>query len=345
VCECWTCKGGCEKTFSSPRARHTCGVCRRCCECRGCPRYASDRQLGVVEFLGRGGRSLLTRLPRTVGVELELGKWGTLPQRDGGKIPGIRYTSSHDWSVKPSEQELVTAPLRGDALVRGMLELSRATTLAGVEVNESCAFHVHVGGKDLSYWEIRRLLEVYHRVEGEVYSHLAAPHRLRHPSIHYCQMMTVPHTSKGCERCGRYDLQYPHQRHTPEGVESVLARMWQARTTEDLKVCMLRMLYGLENPSNFPDTVASRKGGHYEFARYFGLNLHSWMHRMTVEWRMKEATTDPWELVFWPLWCGWFVHAITRMSDVDAQGVKGVRHLTEVWMPGYFGEWLERHGV
>lgn len=351
TCVCVKC-GGCEKKFRQQQKkgdpRPICGVClycRKCCECRKCPRYLSDKALGVIATTTPGGPALLTRLPRTIGIELEIGDWKQLINAHHTSIPGLKYTATHDWSVKPSEREMVCSPIRGDALVRGMLELSRAGMNNRIELNESCALHVHVGGKDLSYWDIRRLLTVYRTVEPEIYSNLIVPHRRALPSIHYCQMMTSPHVAKGCERCHRYDTQYPGQRRIPDPIDTVLSRMWMSRTTEDLKITLLRMLYGIENPSNFPDTISARKGGHFEYARYFGLNLHSWMHRMTVEFRMKEATIDPWEIVFWPLWCGWFVHAITRMSDADAKGVTGLRQFTTAAMPAYFLPWLDKHGV
>lgn len=345
-CECWRC--GCGRRYTrvaTAYAQHRCGRCRKCCECRNSPRYTSDETLRTQTLSTPGGPALLTRLPRTVGVELELATWGTMPTTGNSRIPGVVYTTSHDWSVKPSELEMVLTPLRGDAIPRGMLELSRAVVTHRCVTNDTCALHVHVGGKDLSYWDLRRLLTVYATIEPELYSKFISPHRRALPSIHYCQMMTVPHSDVGCERCARYDQQYRGQRRIPESLETTLDRMWLARTTEDLKVCLLRMLYDIENPRNFPALVTTRKGGHYEFCRYFGLNLHSWMHRHTVEWRMKEATTDPWEMVFWPLWCGWMVHAVTRMSDKDARYEWTIRSLTERWMPGYFQSWLGRHGV
>ena len=350
-CNCRRCTNGCNRWFIIANQHsycERCHVCRRCCRCRNSPKYTPDYRLGISEIITKGGtkgRSVVTGLPRTLGMELEIGDWKNL-SRDGGnnRIPGISYITTHDWSVKPSEMEMVISPLRGDAVIRGMLELSRAGTTAGIVLNESCALHVHVGGKDLSYFEIRRLLEVYSRLEREIYSHLIAPHRTQNPSIHYCQMMTGPHVVAGCERCRRYDQQYPEQRVIPEPLSSVLSRMWMATTTEDLKLCLLRMLYGIENPSHIPDVVRTRKGGHYEFCRYFGLNLHSWMHRLTVEFRMKEATVDPIELVMWPLWCGWFVHAITRMSDADARNPQlSVRSFTDRWMPKYLGEYIGMH--
>lgn len=339
-CGCWTCEVCRNLKGAKIRCKY-CGVCKKCCECRNAPAAARESKLGIISL-----RPTLSQLPRTIGVELEIADWKSLPIRDTKTIPGITYSNSHDWSVKPSETEMVLAPLRGDAIPRGMLALSQAATAAKCVFNESCALHVHVGGKDLSYWEIRRLLEVYQRVEPEIYSKLIAPHRSKLPSIHYCQRMTVPHHSTDCDRCKRYDQQYPGNRYNPEPLGQVLARMRLARSTEDLKICLLRMLYGVENPSNIPTLVSTKKGGHWEFCRYYGLNLHSWLHRHTVEWRMKEATVDPMEMVMWPLWCGWMVHAVTRMSDADSRSDRmSVRYVTERYMPKYFGVWLDKHGL
>ena len=341
TCVCWTCPECKQRFRQTNHPCRYCGVCGRCCQCRKAPNYLSDNSLGIIEK-----RPMFSQLPRSIGVELEIANWKNLSMRPSTAIPGVSYNTSHDWSVKPSETEMVLKPLRGDAIIRGMLGVSEAGITNQCELNDSCALHVHVGAKDLSYWEIRRLLEVYVRVEGEIYSKLIAPHRRELPSIHYCQMLTGNHNHATCDRCRRYDQQYPNHRVIPEPIEQVLTRMRMARSTEDLKICLFRMLYGIENPSHVPTLIQTRKGGHYEYCRYFGLNLHSWMHRTTVEWRMKEATFDPWEMVFWPLWCGWMVHAVTRMSDVDSRSEQmSVRYVTEKYMPKYFGVWLEKHGV
>lgn len=340
-CRCWRCITCKTKYPNTKHSCRNCASCRKCCVCRKAPKYITDANLGII-----GTRSLISQLPRTLGMELEIGEWGTLLPTARTSIPGIFFNTSHDWSVKPSETEMVLQPLRGDALIKGMLNLSRTCLEKKCKINNSCALHVHVGGKDLSYWDIRRLLEVYTRIEGQIYDNLISPHRKQIPSIHYCQMMTRPHTSENCDRCHRYDEQYPGQRQLPEEIESVLTRMRLAKSTKDLKICLLRMLYGIENPSHIPTVVQTKKGGHWEFCRYFGLNLHSWQHRLTVEFRMKEATFDPMEMIMWPLWCGWLVHAVTRMSDADSRSAQmSVRYVTEKYMPKYFGMWLEKHRV
>lgn len=338
-CRCFTCKR-CSRRFPEPyRYCSKCFVCRGCCHCRKAPAYLPHESLRILE-----GSGYLSRLPRTLGVEVEIGEWKRMSLTQS--IPHLRFSATHDWSVKPSETEMVLAPMRKDAFLRGMLSLSKELIRCGCVLNHTCAMHVHVGGEDLSYWEIRRLLEVYTHLESDIYSHLIAPHRHTLPeAVHYCQMMTQPHTGP-CQRCSRYDTQYPNQRVAPEPITIVLARMWRARSTSDLKLCLIRMLYGIENPSSSPDTLHSRKGGKYEWSRYFGLNLHSWQHRLTVEWRMKEATSDPMEMVCWPLWCGWVVHAITRMSDAEARSPEmSVRYLTDRYMPPLLREWITLKGI
>lgn len=39
-------------------------------------------------------------------------------------------------------------------------------------------------------------------------------------------------------------------------------------------------------------------------ARRYALNFHSYVLRRTVEYRLKEGTTDPATLLYWPLFCG-----------------------------------------
>lgn len=342
--ECDECYCGCFRCVCGARVKNSlplcqCGVCRTCCKCRNTPHHIPDHRLHIIDTTG-----YLNRLPRTVGVEMEIAEWRGMESRR--TIPNLNFTTTHDWSVQPSQLEMVVSPMRRDAFIRGMLSLSHMMNTYRVVCNQTCALHVHVGGDDLSYWEIRRLLELYQRCEPDIYRYLIAPHRSQtQEAIHYCQMMTQPHTGR-CSRCTRYDNSFPGKRISPEPLSLTLSRMWEARSTEDLKLCLLRMLYGIENPSTSPGDLEYRKGGKYEYCRYFGLNLHSWMYRLTVEWRMKEATSDPIEMVCWPLWCGWFTHAATRMSDAEARSpTTTLKYITERYMPPFLGWWIKMKGI
>jgi len=91
------------------------------------------------------------------------------------------------------------------------------------------------------------------------------------------------------------------------------------------------------------ERLSMRKGERYDWCRYVGLNLHSWMYRGTVEWRMKEASVELEELVTWPVWCGWFVEATSRMTEAESRAkCMDLVTFTERWMPRWVTDWVER---
>jgi hypothetical protein len=344
-------------------------------------------------------------MPRSLGVELELAKWGNLAQ-----VPAKHYRChrDHDGSVS-SGQELVVAPLSGDAFVKGMTELAKHLFANRCTVDQSCGFHVHVDGRDLGFFELRRLLYLYLGLEQDIYSLLLTRQRAANHERYFT-------------RCA-------------DDILAALPRLRDAGTTHDIKREIVRLLYGVElrqpapptdpmapppaptfeqlreswlvcelcrsrgesfengyasmwhhmlsethyqndirgmrddegnpvanrsgllrlNATDFMPLVARRgiisiaggprrshggadrsyinfntiRGGKYARnspvrSRYWGLNLHSWFFRGTVEFRMFQGTTVVDDLVCWPLLCGWIVHAATIVPDATALGVKGL---------------------
>lgn len=310
------------------------------------PHFVPPEQLRI-----RTGPKIINTMPRTIGIELEISDWKNLRNE---RFQHLQYEQTHDWSVQPSGMEMVISPLQGDVFINAMLELGEKLYRTRVETNHTCALHVHIGGQDLSYWELRRLLRVYARIEKEIYDYLILPHRRDVPTVvHYCQKLTERHET--CNRCMRYDSQYPHQRRLVPLLQSILPQMDTARDTAALKRTFLTWMYGIDpsprpqrgNPKyNIPGPYRefqTRKGGRYEWARYVGLNLHAWQYRGTLEFRMKEGTTDVEELLAWPLWCGWFVEAATRMKE-KASHDPGLTLVpfTETYMPKWIAEWVKQ---
>jgi hypothetical protein len=285
----------------------------------------------------------INTLPRTLGLELELGDWGQL--RNESIFKYLQYEQVHDGSVKPSGREMVIQPLRGDAFLRAVAELAEQLYCTGVSVNETCAYHVHVGGSDLSYWDLRKILRIYEQLEGEIYNHLILPHRRDDPIVtHYCQMLTKAH--RKCERCFRFDQLYPNQRRQLIPLRDTLERLDTAKTTSELKQGIIHMLYGPmanQPPRDAAAWLQSRKGGRYEWSRYVGLNLHAWMYRGTLEFRMKEASTSLEELTAWPLWCGWFVQACVKIQDRrTVRESFDLLKFTDEFMPKWITDWVQR---
>jgi len=119
-----------------------------------------------------------------------------------------------------------------------------------------------------------------------------------------------------------------------------------AKNTSELKQGIINMLYGPmegQRPRDAAMWLQTRKNGRYEWSRYVGLNLHAWMYRGTLEFRMKEASTDLEDLTAWPLWCGWFVQACTRIQERRTMRESfSLLKFTDEFMPRWITDWVQK---
>jgi hypothetical protein len=310
-----------------------CKVCKQCkiskCACRKRPKYYyfnMDRD--AVKYR-------INPIRRMIGLELELGEWGTVAQT---RFNHLSYTPDHDGSVRPSMQEMVLNPLLGDAFFPAMTELATKCHMAGAIVNDTCGFHVHIEAADIGYWDLRRLLEVYARLEGEIFQYLLAPHRSsKLESEHYTRFLTRRHNTAKCPKC----LERPQYAGQTPLLQDLLPRLWLAKRTTDIKAVMLEMLYGIKNPINHGEEVEARKRDKYISCRYYALNLHTMNYRGTIEFRHKEAVLDVRELTIWPMFCAWMVELSTRLTDTQAREPLGLAAFTRRHMPGWIAAWVE----
>lgn len=67
-----------------------------------------------------------------------------------------------------------------------------------------------------------------------------------------------------------------------------------------------------------------RTNGGGSGCRYGAMNMHSHFYRGTVEFRLKEGTLEASEMIFWPLFCGWFVESCLHCSDAEALALDGL---------------------
>jgi len=116
--------------------------------------------------------------------------------------------------------------------------------------------------------------------------------------------------------------------YTKERTEAYCDTVWKTNLNSYKK--------GLEQ---FKRTIAAKRDHKYENgARRSALNLHSWMMRGTLEFRLKEGTVDPVECINWPLWCGWFVDRTAALRDSQVREwltkPPSLVELTESWYRG-----------
>lgn len=292
-----------------------CGLCLKRCHtgCRDIPNV-----LPGVEWK----RGVVNTLDRPMGLEVEIGEWGGvgdwMPEKFG-------YIVDRDGSVRPSEAEMVVSPLSGDGFLLGVGELWKILVESKASMNDTCGLHVHVGALDLSEWEVLKVLRLYIGMEEEIYGVLVDPYRV----------------ASGCRRYAKkLDSRY----------KTYVQRMRGVKDLGDLKDLMYRLLYqtGSEDYERIKRYKESKvvDGYHGQLVgvRYFGLNIHSWMHRGTLEWRMKEGTLELEELVNWPLFCAWFVEVGAKMPGSKLENMKkgGLVRLAKEYMPGSIGNWVEK---
>ena len=298
---------------------HICGgkhhpkvFCRICgknrvhekCECRGKPAYVNIPQLKTTQYLNH--------LDRHLGLEIEISTLGEVVHAMTHPPKGLTFQWVRDGSITPGGQELVVAPMKGDVFLTGVGWLGKMFKQYQCVADASCGLHVHVGALDFGPYELRRLLQVYTKVEQEIYTGIVSPSRWGN---RFCRPMK-------------------------DAFDGRLPKIWTINHPAELRRWFLKWLY--------PDlrqrdvTVCKQKPGFeqvmqmkrhkYQQCRYFGLNFHSWMQRGTIEWRQCQGTTDVERLLFWPLFCGWFTEIVGGLQDGEAREIKCLQDLLDgVW--------------
>lgn len=311
-CRCVKCSR-CRKIYGPFHFCGRCGKCHRECVCK---RIESIRP----ELLRIHCTTHFNRLNRILGTELELAQWGGL-QNDGTRLRNLNFMIDHDRSVS-SGLEMVSSPLSGDQFIAGMLELGKTLAEHGCTTDRTCGFHVHVDGRDLSYWEIRRLVKIYSRVEEDIYNYILSPERTRNRDwvqSYYarCAGMYAPFLNTKVTNTNEIKVALIHTiygENIPKGVTS--KSTWTELNNRGFTFKRSRK-YGSEGTNV---TTALR-------ARYWGLNLHSWFYRGSIEFRMKEGSVNVQELVCWPLLCGWIVQLATLLPDSVVDNIRGLPDL------------------
>lgn len=110
---------------------------------------------------------------------------------------------------------------------------------------DDCGTHVHVGGKDLSAQELSRLAILVNILEPVIY---------------------------GCLPYDRYSGRYS------KPINKIFV---ENLIDEGEEISLYKLCSYYYNRDRSPDSNFSK----YEEARYYGLNLHSWFYRKTVEFR------------------------------------------------------------
>lgn len=156
-------------------------------------------------------------------------------------------------NIKDFRVELVTPKLTYSELPR-LQECIRRVKKIGAKVNSSCGIHVHVDAANHNRQSLKNLLSIMFSKEDILFKAL---------------QVNPNHVAKYCQKVREPMLRKARQ-------------LLSAEETTDLT--QLERIW-------YEGNVSSSE--HYNWTRYYALNLHSVFYRGTVEWRCFNSTLNP----------------------------------------------------
>jgi len=326
---CTTCKH-----FILPQHNcKNCGVCRRECVCRK-RAGIGDLHIPKAKDAAIGNSSMFVHSRRAIGLELEFSSFGTwlVREKDKGRIKnGPAYTIDHDGSVKPSGLEAVIEPLAGDQqIINGLNAIANQVWDTNCEVNETCGYHVHVDARDFSWHDIQKLLIIWMKMEaGANLWRLAGRNSTPFSEkwITWWKNITNKPINLNIKKfkaqiiMALYNvntLNYKEHLQQVAKSDAYLQRVNEIKQYNkrfpDEKHPLPKVVDYLIDLKEHKRLKSNRGWNRAVKSRYLDLNIHSWLFRGTVEYRLGAGTVDPNDIRMWPLWCLWFTELVSRTS-------------------------------
>jgi len=229
---------------------------------------------------------------RLVGLEIEV---ATVNSDTGSLEDACRTWHAsivEDGSVS-NGFEINTSPASGDYLLKMIERIGRGLSQAGATVDARCGLHVHVDCRDFTFYDMRKLVKLYTKIEPALFAMMPGSRR----------------RSAFCRPCGArfvYDLD-------------------AFKIPKDSKKQLLTNVLEIE-PSINCKGQRDHKNGRYG-SRYNALNLQSWLYRGTIECRLHTGTVNPHKLECWALLWQAIVDYAYRLTESQIDALVDNRYL------------------
>jgi len=248
-------------------------------------------------------------LRRKLGTEIEIAGKLSAGSRATMKAALVKWSASvvRDGSLPAAGVEIVTSPAGGDKWYEMMKDLGAGLDALKAIVDSSCGNHVHVDATDLGAWDLRRVIQLYAHVEDVLFAALPATRR----------------NSTYCVPCGPTYLEW-----LTDGNKK-LNKRWLAMKQYGITVnSVIRNTCGAdasqkEKNAQVDATIKDRSTHKYDPTRYKALNLHSFWHRGTIEFRHAHGTANWVQILHWGIVCGSIVEFAAKHSDAEVLGLLG----------------------
>ena len=208
------------------------------------------------------------RSTRLIGVEIETDSVDLSNTYDLSRI-------CSQWGAQITKDgstdgpEVVLAPTAGQKFLDQVNDICSALDECDAKVSRDCGLHIHTDGGDFSWYDLRRLIIFYSLVEDALYA--------------MCPKSRNPGGSQYRDYCKKIK----------PSLVTYLIR------DDNPKRSKLNIIESLYETSSTKEAKTTKWGS----ARYYGLNLHSWLFRGTFEFRMPPGTVQsskiiPWGVIF-----------------------------------------------
>lgn len=305
--------GECQTHCRCPKCEQVDGCagaisCQSCYGCAGhcvCKPERKMLNINEREAVFRPSKRYHRGLRRLLGTELEV---YNVTQKQRELTAVLRKWSCsvvRDGSIAGRGMELVTSPAGGENWVAQSKEIGEALVAANAQADTSCGQHVHVDARDLGVYDLARVIRLYAAVEDALFD--AQPPRRR--------------LSNYCVPCGASYLDWL------SGENKRLTKHWLAAKQYGLAPVKKEKDTAKQkaNTLKFRQQLRDRTHRKYDDTRYRALNLHSFWHRGTIEFRHGEAAVTPEHILHWGIVCGSVVEFAATHGDADVLKVCGMK--------------------
>lgn len=328
------CSCGCGRAGLLATLCQSCGRVEHCCRCERCTRagcrgvantscpdgcgqctgHCGCARAGTLPMVPRPmvhheSKRFYRGLRRKLGTEIEIAGKLREGSRATMKAALVKWSASvvRDGSLPPDGVEIVTSPAGGDKWYEMMQDLGAGLDSLRAFVDSSCGNHVHVDATDLGAWDLRRVIQLYAHVEDVLFAALPATRR----------------NSTYCAPCGPTYLEW-----LKDGNKK-LNKRWLAMKQYGITVnSVVRATCGADasqkqKNAEVDATIKDRATHKYDSTRYKALNLHSFWHRGTIEFRHAHGTTNWVQILHWGRVCGSIVEFAAKHSDAEVLKLLG----------------------
>jgi hypothetical protein len=190
-----------------------------------------------------------------------------------------------DGSLDAGGYELNTVPCAGDHFITHINALCERLAKANAEVTVDCGLHVHVDASDFRFYDMRRLVMLYAKLEPALFAMMPDSRR----------------ESIFCHPCGELYVDGLNGEHK----------------SKEAKARLISNMYRDTGSSYTGAAFKEIRESKWGNARYRALNIHSWIFRGTVECRLHTGSTKARKIIAWGMLWASILDAAMRMTETE----------------------------